>query len=203
MTEERIKELLQNADRAAGPPSFGRVTADGIERRIQRRRLVWVGIPAAAAAVVLLALGLWATSNRPGKPGAQQQQQIASLQDQVKQLQAQTNATLRLVQDVLAKDRQNQRLAALEAELARIPDPMVELAKQTDKTAFILLRQAEQLYYELNQTESAVEAYKQIIQRFPQNQWADVARERLTEIEKRRINKSNTQGDSKCGLQSV
>jgi tetratricopeptide (TPR) repeat protein len=203
VTEERIKELLQNADRAAGPPSFGRVTADGIERRIQRRRLVWVGIPAAAAAVVLLALGLWATSNRPGKPGAQQQQQIASLQDQVKQLQAQTNATLRLVQDVLAKDRQNQRLAALEAELARIPDPMVELAKQTDKTAFILLRQAEQLYYELNQTESAVEAYKQIIQRFPQNQWADVARERLTEIEKRRINKSNTQGDSKCGLQSV
>jgi tetratricopeptide (TPR) repeat protein len=203
VTEERIKELLRDADRAAGPPSFGRFTADGIQRRIRQRRLVWAGVPAAAAAVLLAAFALWRITTQGPDPVPQQQQQIASLEEQVKQLQAQTDSTLRLVQEVLAKDRQNQRLAALEAELARIPDPMVELAKQTDKTAFILLRQAEQLYYELNQTESAVEAYKQIIQRFPQNQWADVARERLTEIEKRRINKSNTQGDSKCGLQSV
>lgn len=201
MTEERIKELLRNADRAAGPPSFGRVTADGIQWRIRRRRLVWISAP--AAAVVLLALGLWAIGNRESKPRPERRQRIASLEQQVKQLQAQTDATLKLVREVLADERQNQRLAALEAELARIPDPMVELAKQTDKTAFILLRQAEQLYYELNQTESAVEAYKEIIQRFPQNQWADVARERLTEIEKRRINKSNRQGDLKCGLQSV
>lgn len=203
MTEERIRELLQNADRAAGLPSFGRVTADRIQRRIRRRRLVWITAPAAAAAVVLLALGLWSINTRGDKPSPARVQRIASLEEQVRQLKAQTDATLRLVQEVLAKERQNQRLAALEAELARIPDPLVELDRQTDKTAFILFRQAELLYHELNQTESAVQAYQQVIQRFPQNQWAGLARERLAEIKKQRINKSNTQGDSKCGLQSV
>jgi hypothetical protein len=45
----------------------------------------------------------------------------------------------------------------------------------------------------LNQTESAVAAYKEVIQLFPTNQWANVARERLSQIEQRRINKSDEQ----------
>jgi TolA-binding protein len=153
--------------------------------------------------MVLLAFRLWGINARNTAPAPEQRQQIASLEEQVERLQAQTDATLRLIQDVLAKERQNQRLAALEAELARIPDPMVELEKQTDKTAFTLLYQADQLYRELNQTESAVEAYEQVIQLFPQNRWADVARERLAGIKKQRINKSKTEGDSRCGPQSV
>ena len=203
MTEDRIKELLRNADRAAGLPSFGRVTARGIQRRLHRRRLMWIGAPAAVAASVVMAFVLWRT-DRPGSETVPPpEQQIASLQEQVQQLQAQTETTLKLVQEVLAREQQSQRLATLEAELARIPDPMVELQKQTDRTAFTLLYQADELYRQLNQTESAVEAYEQVIQRFPQNRWADVARERLAEIRKQRINNSSRQGDSKCGLQSA
>ncbi|MEN6335821.1 MAG: hypothetical protein ABFE01_16330, partial [Phycisphaerales bacterium] len=56
-----------------------------------------------------------------------------------------------------------------------------------DKTVFSLIYQADRLYKELNQTESAVAAYKEIIQLFPTNRWAAVARERLTEIDKHKF----------------
>jgi tetratricopeptide (TPR) repeat protein len=164
---------------------------------------MWAGMPTAAAAILLMALGLWSITTRATKPAPQQQQQIASLEEQVKQLQAQTDATLRLVQGVLAEERQQQRLAALEAELASIPDPLAELEKQTDRTAFVLVYQADRLYRELDQTESAVEAYEQVIRLFPQNRWAEVARKRLAEIKKQGINESKTEGDSRCGPQNA
>lgn len=203
MSEDRIRELLQNADRAAGPPEFGRISAVNLRQQIRRRRLIWLGTPAAAAAVLLLGFGVWSLCSRPGEPVRQEHRRIASLEDQVKQLQAQTKVTLKLVQDVLAKERQQQRLAEMEAELASIPDPREEIERQVDKTAFVLVYEADKLYRELNQTESAVEAYEQVIRLFPQNRWANVARERLAEIRKQRINKSKTEGDSKCESQNV
>jgi len=204
MNEEQIRELLQSADQAAGPPVFARFSARDARQRIRRRRLLWAGPPLAAAAVVVLGLALWDVRLQPDRVTTPpKQNELASLQTQVKQLQAQTQATLELVHDVLARERQTQRLDALEAELASIPDPVEELQKQTDRTAFTLLYQADRLYRELNETESAVEAYQQIIQLFPSNRWADVARARLLEIRKPLINNSKTEGDSKCKSQSV
>ncbi|UCD48718.1 MAG: hypothetical protein JSW27_14430 [Phycisphaerales bacterium] len=203
MSEERIRELLQNADRAAGPPLFGPIRAVDLHQRLRRRRFVWVGIPAAAAAVLLLGFGAWTLRFRLGVPASPHPDRIASLEEQVRQLHAQTDAALKLVQEVLAQERQQQRLEALEAKLASIPDPTAEIERQVDRTAFMLFYEADKLYRELNQTESAVEAYEQVIRLFPDNQWAHVARERLAEIKQVRINKSNTEGDAKCGPQSV
>ena len=72
-----------------------------------------------------------------------------------------------------------------------------------DRTAFLLIYQADRLYLELNQTESAVAAYKELIQLFPDNRWAQVARERLSQIEQRQINKSEDKGEAKCELRNV
>lgn len=190
MNEEPIRTLLQRADAAAGPPRFGSVTTTGIRGQAHRRQLVKVRAPLALAASVLIGVALWTICLRPEEP---QPQRIASLEEQVKQLQIQTATTLKLVQEVLEKDRQNRRLAALQAELASIPDPVQEIDRQIDKTAFILVYQADKLYKELNLTDSAVQAYKEVIQLFPTNQWAQVARERLSQIEQRRINKSDSE----------
>jgi tetratricopeptide (TPR) repeat protein len=100
-------------------------------------------------------------------------------------------------------DRQERRLAALNAELASIPDPVREMDAQVDKTASLLIYQADRLYKELNQTESAVAQYKEVIQLFPKNRWADVARERLAEIEQRQINKSDSKGETPCEPRNV
>ena len=197
MSEERIERLLQRADERAGSPAFGAVSAGRIRQRIHRRWVIrYTALMTAAAAIAVVAT-LWTVRMRREKPQPQPPA-IASLESQVKQLRAQTDATLRLVQEVVAKDRQHRRLASLEAELSSIPEPMVEIERQVDKTAFILVYQADKLYKELNQTESAVAAYKEVIQLFPTNRWADVARERLSQIEQRQINKSDDKGETRC-----
>jgi len=196
VSEEQIKKLLQEADVTARRPVFNPVAAGRIRQRIHRRQVVRSGALAAAAAVVVLAATLWIVCMQRQKPQAQQR--IASLETQVRELQAQTNATLKLVQEVLERDRQERHLASLEAQLSSIPEPMVEIERQVDRTAFLLVYQADKLYKELNQTDSAVAAYKEVIQLFPKNQWADVARERLAQIEKRQINQSDKQGETRC-----
>jgi tetratricopeptide (TPR) repeat protein len=206
VNEEEIRALLQKADRAAGPPVYRRPTAAGIRRRLRRKWRVRAGVPVLAAAVVLVATAVGVICLWPQKPQPEPQpepQRIASLETQVKQLQAQTDATLKLVREVLERDRQERRLAALNAELASIPDPMREMDAQVDKTAFLLIYQADRLYKELNQTESAVAQYKEVIQLFPKNRWADVARERLAEIEQHQINKSDSQGETRCEARNV
>jgi outer membrane protein assembly factor BamD (BamD/ComL family) len=91
---------------------------------------------------------------------------------------------------VLDEERRQSRLDELEAQLASIPDPLEEMQKQVDKTAFILVYQADRQYRELNQTDSAVENYKRVIELFPDNRWAKVARQRLSEIKNDKSNKT-------------
>ena len=201
MSEERIRILLERADEAAGKPAYGYVSGAAIRRRVRQRRILRATVPLAAAAVVVFAVAvgtIWTQGQGP-PPGPQR---IASLEEQVRQLRAQTDATLRLVQEVLERDRQQRRLASLETELAKIPDPRQEIERQVDRTAFLLVYQADRLYQELNQTESAVRAYKEVIQLFPRNRWADVARERVSEIEQRQFNKSD-EGEPRCELHDV
>ncbi len=204
MTDEGIRALLQRADTAGGNPVFSTVSVVRIRRRLRERRIIRTTVPLTAAAVVALAVAILTNSRQTQIPLPEPQpERIASIEEQVKQLKAQTDATLKLVQEVLEKDRQRERLAALEAELAGIPDPVRQMEERVDKAAFVLLYQADRLYKELNQTESAVAAYKEVIQLFPTNQWADVARERLDQIEQRRINKSEDKGETKCEPRNV
>ncbi len=186
MTEDKIKNLLQQADRMAGRPAEARVDLSAVRRRANRRSLASLTGPIAAAAVLLIALGIWSLAiKKPER--AHKQERIMALETQIKQLQASTDAALALIHEVLEDERRQSRLEELEAQLASIPDPLEEIRKQVDKTAFILVYQADRLYRELNETESAVETYNRVIELFPRNQWATVARQRLSEIEDRRI----------------
>ena len=186
MTEYKIKNLLQKADRMAGRPAEVRIDLSALRRRAGRKRLASLAGPVTAAAVLMIALGIWSLGIETPEP-TRKQERIVTLETQVKQLMASTDAALSLIHEVLEDERRQNRLDELEAQLASIPDPLEEIRKQVDKTAFILVYQADRLYRELNETESAVETYKRVIRLFPKNQWAAVARERLSEIENRRI----------------
>ncbi len=182
MTEDKIRNLLQQADRMAGRPARVGVDLSTVRRRANRRRLASLVGPVAAAAVLMIALGLWSLAIRTPEPKGEQRK-IASLETQIKQLQASTDAALALIHEVLEDERRQSLLDKLEAELASIPDPLEEIRKRVDKTAFILVYQADRLYRELNEAESAVETYNRVIRLFPRNQSATVARQRLLEIE--------------------
>lgn len=186
MTEDEIKKLLQKADKAAGGVVPVRVNLSAIRRRAGRNNMIILVAPLAAAAVLMVALSILALMFRTAEP-TQEQEKIALLETQIKQLQARTDAALSLIQEVLEEERRQSQLNELQAQLASIPDPLEETRKQVDKTAFILVYHADRLYNELNQTDSAVENYNRVIELFPENRWAKVARQRLSEIENRKI----------------
>ena len=133
----------------------------------------------------MVALSISALMFRTTEP-TPEQEKIALLETRIKQLQARTDAALGLIQEVLDEERRQSRLDELQAQLASIPDPLEEIENQADKTAFILVYQADRLYRELNLTDSAVENYNRVIKLFHENRWAKVARQRLSEIENKK-----------------
>ena len=185
MTEDEIKKLLQNADKTAGGIAPVIVNLPAIRRRAGRKNIIMLVAPLASAAVLMVALCILAPVFRTTEP-TEEQKKITLLETRIKQLQARTDAALGLIQEVLEEERRQSRLDELNARLASIPDPLEEVQNQVDKTAFILVYQADRLYRELNQTNSAVENYKRVIELFPENQWAKVARQRLSEIENKK-----------------
>jgi len=186
MTEDKIKKLLQQADKAAGGTAPVKVNVSAIRRRAGRKNIIDLVAPLATAAVLMVALSILAIMFRTTEP-TQEQKKIALLESKIKQLHERTDAALSLIQKVLDEERRQSRLYELQAQLASIPDPLEDVLEQVDKTAFFLVYQADRLYRELNQTDSAIENYNRVIELFPENRWAKVARQRLSEIEKRRI----------------
>jgi TolA-binding protein len=202
MIEDEIKKLLQQADRMAGEPDSVYVDISAIRRRADHRYKLIMVVPLATAAVLMVALCVWAISFKDSGP-TREQKEITLLKARIKQLQVRTDAALGLIQQVLDEERRQSRLDELQAQLVSISDPIEEMQNQVDRTAFILIYQADRLYRELNQTGSAIEAYNRVIRLFPDNRWAKVARQRLSEIENEKSNKTDSKGDSKWKLQNV
>jgi tetratricopeptide (TPR) repeat protein len=201
MNEQEIKNLLQQADKTANKPAWAGLNIKNIRHRAGRRRIIKIILPPATAAVLLITTGIWIISAKSNNR-IHQTEKTASIEARIEKLQASTDSAINLIQEVLEQQRRQKQLDELNARLASIPDPLEEIQKQVDKTAFILVYQADRMYRELNETDSAVETYKRVIKLFPENQWAQVARERLDEIERKSKNNSS-KGDSKWKSQST
>lgn len=177
MTDQQLRSLLKQGDALRPPLSIPQTEAllSGLESRLARRRSRRRNTAMAAAAVVLVGFGFWLA--RPSE-----QERIALLETQVGQLKQQTDSALALVEEVLTKQKKQDRLIRAQETLAQIPDPLAEMQAMADRTAFTMLYQADRLYRELNLRQDAVEVYQRLIGLFPDNRWAKVARERLEEI---------------------
>ena len=203
MTEDKIKKLLQEADRMAGLPDPVSANLSAIVRRRAHRRHLRISLtaPLAAAAVILIAAGIWNLTIRTTEK-TKDQEKIVLLEKQFEQLQAKTDAAINLIQEMLVAEQKQYSLGELEAQLASIPDPLEEIQRQVDKTASILVFQADRLY-RVNRTDSAVETYNRVIELFPKTTQAQKARQRLSEIESRKFNKIDSKGELKWKPQIV
>lgn len=190
MNDDKLKTLLTEADTTAGPASYGSVSAAGIRRRGKRRQIQIIAFPSAVAAMLLVGIGLWSLCTRTPTPPPESVAKIASLEEQIKQLQIQSAETLRLVREVVAAERNQAQLAALEAELAGIRDPLEQMREQADRSAYMLLCQADDFYREMGRAQAAIETYEQVIRVFPDSSWADQARSRLAQIRSNRDNRT-------------
>jgi len=197
MTEDKIKNLLQEADRKAGLPGPVSANLSAIVRRRAHRRHLHISIaaPLATAAVILIAVGVSNFSFRTTET-TKDQEKLVLLEKQFEQLQAKTDAAVNLIQEMLVVEQKQLSLNELEAQLASIPDPLEVIQRQVDKTASILVFQADRLY-RTNRTDSAVEAYNRVVELFPKTIHAQKARQRLLEIESRKFNKKDSKGELK------
>lgn len=205
MNEEQLKNILRNADYDAGQPYPVKVDISAIRKRAQRRKIYRIVYPAAAAAaaVLIFAVCLGILFNKNTEPAKEPKQVASEIEIRIKQLQESTDNVLNLIQEINEQEREQKRLNELKAELAAIPDPIQKVNEELDRTAFILVYAADKMYKELNLTGSAVETYKRVIKLFPDNQWAQVARERLEEIKERRNNNNSSKGNTKWQEQNT
>jgi hypothetical protein len=181
VTEEKLRTLLQKTDQTAGHPASVSVELSTVRRRAHRRRTVSIAAPIAAAAAILIAAGISYLTVRTAET-SRQREQIASLEIRLQQLQARADAAFRLVTEIVEHDRQQTRLAKLEAKLASIGDPHQRIQEEIENTAFILVYHADRLRNELNQTHLAIDNYYHVIERYPRTRSARTARQRLSEI---------------------
>lgn len=192
MVEDKLEKLLKEAD-AASEFSSDRASemAGGIIKlaaRRRTRRIMYRSVAGAAAVIVVVLLIMsWRENDKRGR--------VASLEEQVAQLSARTDSIVALLEEVIESDKRQQKLAQANARLAKIENPLEEINAEVDKAAFILLYQADVMYEQLKQTESAVKTYNQVIEYFGQTRWADVARERIAEIQKDNVNEEVNEGD--------
>jgi len=98
MNDDRLRQVLQEADRSAGPPRHTAVDVPAMEHRAGVRRRTWrIGWGAVAAAAAV-GLCMWLGQLPQGTPApATDAQRIAQLEAEVRQLRASTDRTLALV----------------------------------------------------------------------------------------------------------
>lgn len=186
--DDRLTQLLHDADRTAFRPKvadtavlIGRIRYRSHQQRV--RRMV-VGLCAAAVIAIVATMAVTVRI---------EQRRIDRLQRQIADLTEKTDATVAFVQKILDEHQGQQRLARSNQRLASIPDPISEIQARVDQTAFSMLYQADMLYKQLNLTDSAIEAYNRLIEMFPDNRWAQTAKERIKQIQEQ--SESKTKGD--------
>ncbi len=190
MKADPIDELLRRADLAAGEPPVPDDLAGRVRRKARRRRLA--AISAGAGVTVLLAaavaVALWPPRPQTSRPTAQapsaaSHEEVLRLRAEITALRAEADSRAAVLNQVVARLRQQQdHLADLQRQLDR-PDPLEQVRRQIDRTAYIMVYQADHSRGELGFVDSPEQTYRRVIELFPDSRWANVARERIAEMQ--------------------
>ncbi len=179
MNDEKLYQLLKQADAAmeVGPPDAERLTS-AVRQKLRHRRQLHrrVGL---VTVIFLAAAGIFIERQYQAR---QKQIQIARMEQEIQQLTEQTEATLALVQEVLARQKQQDKLNKLNRQLARYTHDALYVESGVDKEAYTLFYRAEQMQKQPETKDAAIENYQRVIDYFPENKWAETARERLKEL---------------------
>jgi len=153
---------------------------DGISARPKPARRVALASALAAAAVLVLAVGL-----RPlfrGKPddasphdASPANRELALIEDKIRRTENRINT-------MLAAQRRT-RLSRRLQQLAGRPTPIEAVNRQLDRAALVSVYRADQLAADRRSRVEAIRAYRMVVKHFPRTHWADVAKARLEALE--------------------
>jgi CHAT domain-containing protein len=195
MSDDPLKKLLQQADAmAGGPPEMPGDLARRVRLRAARRRRVRVGVSAAAAAIVL-AVGttlLWPQGSTLSPPAneppvalvEQSQPDVARIEAEIERLRREADTRLAVVNRTQEILEEMKRLDELKKQ-PPVPDAVAYARREVDQAAYTLVSQADRMCRELDLCESAAVKYRRVVKLFPESCWAAVARQRLSELERK------------------
>lgn len=189
MQDDKLQQLLQQADKSSAGPLYRPVSLASIShRRTQKRRFKMITGAISAVVLILAGSGVFIFTKQAG-PKPLTPEQVASLKAQIKDLNARIDSTLKLVEEITARERAQEKLKELDAELASLGDPIEEMNQKVERTAFILLYYADKGYEEFKDADEAEVAYNRVIEHFPQTLPARLAKERLEKIRNNNVDK--------------
>jgi len=185
MNDESLKQLLEQADMCSTLPDIDtQCLSIAVRHKFRRQQQIRRRAVAACAAIVITTLFYGEHVYQVH----QKQQQIGSMQQQIQQLAQQTEATLKLVDEILAQQKQQDKLAALNCQLAAYTDSSESVQTEVNEAASILMFQADQLMKQSDRKDAAIEGYRRIIEYFPQTTAAQAAQQRLQQIQQTQTN---------------
>lgn len=179
MNDNHLIQWLKQADAASdfSPPPPARLAVAARRKFRHRRQMHRAAL--AAAAMTLILTGVAAQQRYQSD---QKDRQVAQMQQEIQQLTQQTEATLKLVDEVLTQQKQQNKLTALNRQLAQYT-AADNLDAEGDETACLLVYQADKMYNNWNMQSDAIENYQRVIDCFPKTPWAETARRRLDQIQ--------------------
>ena len=180
MNDEHLQQLLKRADMSVRLPEINtKILSVAVRHKFRRQQQIRRSAVAACAAIVLAA----AFYSGHVYQTRQKQQQIARMQQQIERLTRQTDASLKLIDEILIQQKQKDKMTALNRRLAAYADSSGSVQTEVNEAASVLMFQADQLMKQPNRQDDAIEGYRRIIEYFPQTEAAQTARERLQQIE--------------------
>jgi hypothetical protein len=111
-------------------------------------------------------------------------EEIARLKAEIAALDAEANQARRFVELYRADEARRQRLAAVDfvpAEPLLPPDVVARL--EIDRAAAITVISADVRAKEFNRADEAAESYRSVMKHFPDSRWANIAEQRLNQIQ--------------------
>jgi cell division protein FtsB len=167
-----LAELLRTADAAQPPPEQRGDVAGRVHRRARRRRAGQGLI--VAALVVGVGVSVW-FSRPPARHSTIASASVAQLQRECAQFDADADMHERTAQLMLSHERAAARRVAA-------ADDRDAVTSQLERSALILVNQGERLLREPDAKSAAADAFRRVVELFPQSRGAAVARERLNQI---------------------
>lgn len=183
MNDDRLRQLLLDADAASAAPT----AVPGLAERARRRRRRRTQVRAASAAAIALIFAVAGILHLAARPPAksvivESAFDAAAAARQIAALEAQAAAHAELAERLEQAELQARRLARAQRALAAL-SPLVLIEREADRAAMLAIAEADRLLNELNRRDAAAAEYRRTIELFPQSHWAVVARDRLRQIQ--------------------
>lgn len=191
MNEDRLKNLLKQADSNASPgPNIQADLPKRVAQIAHRRRVVrTTGVTIIAITSLITASLWWSFADQPrdkeqsavATESTGSDKTSAQLQTRIQHLQAEIQMREQIIEKLLAAEALRKQQKQRRTILAQ-PTASQKLDQQIERAASTLIYQAEQMLKDPARRSSAAKQYQRVINLYPNSHAAKIAQEKLTKL---------------------